>query len=324
MARILITGAGGFVGSHLAAACVRRGDDVHVLLRASTGLGRLEPILDRITVHRLDLGAEPDLVRCLAAIGPDGIYHLASATRRREDPDLGDAAASVADDVLPLLGLVRAAALAPRPPAFLVRAGTLAEYGPVAVPYREDRREAPAGVYGASMLAATHLLAALQPRLPFPVATARLALVYGPGQSPEFLIPRMIRDCLDRIPVTIRHPMDRRDLIHVDDAVAGLLALGDAGLPGPVLVNLCSGVAPTMRAVAETLRRIMGAPDSAFLWGADGSASPVPNLRGSPARARRLLGWRCGIGLTRGLEATVLAFTAERAAPDPSRAPATR
>ena len=86
--------------------------------------------------------------------------------------------------------------------------------------------------YGAGVVAATHLTAALQPRLPFRISTARLALVYGPAQSTDYLIPYLIQRCLDGLPSVVRRPDDRRDLIHVDDVVDGLLRLAEVELPG--------------------------------------------------------------------------------------------
>ena len=78
----------------------------------------------------------------------------------------------------------------------MIRAGSLAEYGLAPLPTREEAREEPVTVYGASLVAATHFVGALQSRLPFSVATARLALVYGPSQSIDYLVPLLITRCL--------------------------------------------------------------------------------------------------------------------------------
>jgi nucleoside-diphosphate-sugar epimerase len=306
MARILITGAAGFIGSHMAAACVMAGHEVHVVLRPQSDEHRLRALAGRIGPHRLDLRQAQAVRSCVAAVQPEFIYHLASRPRRAEQADFGDAHAYLEEDLASLINLLAAAAETRRPPRRLVRGGSLAEYGAAPSPYREDRREAPLGVYGAGLVAGTHLCAALQPRLPFPVVTARLALTYGPAQSTDYLLPLLIRRCLEDEETFVRHPLDRRDLIHVDDVIDALLRLGTAPLPaGNLVVNVASGVAPSMRSVAELVLAATGAEPALIRFGSNQASSGAADLRGSTARAKQLLGWRPRIPLAVGIQRTV-------------------
>src|SRR3546814_4992508 len=93
-----------------------------------------------------------------------------------------------------------------RPPRAVVRTGSIAEYGTGPLPYREDQHEEPETPYAVTHVIGTEQLRRLASILPFPVVTVRLALVYGPGQSEDFLIPAMIRRCLEGQPLTVRHP----------------------------------------------------------------------------------------------------------------------
>src|SRR3546814_11080573 len=77
-----------------------------------------------------------------------------------------------------------------RPPRAVVRTGSIAEYGTGPLPYREDQHEEPETPYAVTHVIGTEQLRRLASILPFPVVTVRLALVYGPGQSEDFLIPR--------------------------------------------------------------------------------------------------------------------------------------
>src|SRR3546814_15158544 len=109
-------------------------------------------------------------------------------------------------------------------------------------------------LYAVTHVIGTEKLRRLAAILPFPVVTVRLAPVYGPGQSEDFLIPAMIRRCLEGQPLTVRHPDDRRDLLHIDDAVHGLMQLSAHKLMGHTDVNLSTGDAPRLRAPATQAR----------------------------------------------------------------------
>jgi nucleoside-diphosphate-sugar epimerase len=312
MSRILITGAAGFVGSHLAEACVKADHQVHVIVRPGSQDERLCRIADRVTCHRIDLRADADVRQCLSDVSPEVVYHLAGSPRRAPSVSLEDARAYIGEDLDCLLSVIGAAAALRRPPGKFVRAGSLAEYGNAPLPYREDLREAPVTAYGAGMLAATHYLGALQPRLPFPVATARLALIYGPAQSTDYLLPLLIKQCLAGEASAIRRPDDRRDLLFAADGVAALMRMAATTLPPAAVVNICTGVAPTMREVAGLVLDATGADPGLVEFG-DGPVSGAADLRGSPDRAIELMDWRAKTALKDGIAQTVAWYRAEAA-----------
>ena len=314
MSRILITGGAGFVGSHLAEACAKADHQVHVVVRPGSSDERLSDVLDRISVHRVDLRSEADVGHCLADVSPDIVYHLASSPRRQPSPHLDDAKAYIREDLGCLIVLLGAAAALRRPPSHVIRAGSLAEYGTAPLPYREDVREAPATVYGAGLVAATHYVSALRARLPFPVATARLALIYGAAQSADYLVPALVEKCLAGEVSTIRRPDDRRDLLFIGDAVEALMRMAAMSLPPAAIVNICTGIAPTMREVAGLVVDATAADPNLIEFG-DGPISGAADLRGSPELASELLQWRARTALAAGMAQTVKWYR-ERALPD--------
>lgn len=304
--RVLVTGGAGFLGRALAAALRRRRAEVHILARPGTGEARLLP---GATPHLIDLDQADALTRCVAGIRPAHVFHLAC--------DCGAAHAAIGDlapqqvlgEQARLLNLL--AALDAAPPRTLVLAGSLAEYGDGATPSVEGQREQPLNSYALAKLAATHLARMLAPRLPFPVLVGRLALAYGPGQGDGFLLPRLIRCALAHVPIEIRTPEHRRDLIHVDDAVNGLVRLAEGGLPGGTVVNLATGVAPTMRFVARLVTEVCGGDPRLLRFGDAHGGNAV--VHGNPEAAAALLGWRAEVALRDGI-ARVVAQAEARAA----------
>ncbi|TGQ34643.1 NAD(P)-dependent oxidoreductase [Mesorhizobium sp. M00.F.Ca.ET.216.01.1.1] len=304
MASVLITGGAGFIGSHLVARCLKENHIVHVLVRPETSLHRLRQFRGNIQLHSLHLDDHEALQRCFAEAKPELVFHLATSTRRKEKPGLGDALASVNEDLLGLLSTLAVAAEARPVPKMFVRTGSLAAYGRAPTPHVESLREMPNTVYAAALVAGGHYVQGLQSRLPFPVVTARLSLTYGPAQSESFLIPSLIRHCLAGEPSTIRHPSARRDLIFVDDVVEALCRLPYADLRGGEVVNIASGNAPTMR---ETVTEILAATgaDSANVEFRNVEDSEDVDLCPSPVLARELLDWNARVSLDEGLERTV-------------------
>lgn len=305
--RVLITGAAGFIGSYLVRRLLDRGDEVHALVRPETSLHRLADVTDAIRIHSMHL-SDDRLAECLAEVAPEHVYHLAGETRLTARPDFAGAALSVREDLLNLIALVAALAQLPCPPAAFVRAGSIAEYGAAPVPYREDQKELPEAPYGAGLAAGTIYLRALESALPFPAATARLALVFGPGQSESFLIPALIRACLDGKPFHVSRPSDRRDLIYVDDAVEAFLLMADNSPPGCHAINIATGIAPTMREVAQHVIDATGADPALVRFGDQAPESAVSELLASPERARTLLGWSAKTSLRDGIRQTVAAI----------------
>ena len=300
---VLITGGAGFIGSKLAAAHAAAGDEVHIVVRPRGRIGssRLTP---GATVARMHLDDVDALSAHLLKARPTILYHLAGDTGR------GAGAVHLPDghpltgDLQNFLALLTAAQMAP--PRTLVRAGSLAEYGNGVTPSRESQREQPLSTYTTAMVAGAHYAALLQPTLPFAILTARLALTYGEGQSDSFLIPRLIQKCLAGAPFEIRHPSRRRDLMHVDDAVEGLRALARSDLPGGSIVNLCTGIAPTMREVAGRISDLTEADPALITNGEDAeSETEITTVLGAPDLARALLGWSARISLDEGLARTV-------------------
>jgi nucleoside-diphosphate-sugar epimerase len=308
--RVAVVGGAGFIGAHLARRRIARGWDVHVLGRPGSRAPNLAGLGDRLQVHGVDLGDRPAVERLLARIAPRHVVHLAASTRRAAARDLSDAADGAAEDLGGMLSVVAAAAALPDPPSLFLRAGTLAEYGFGPEPSDEGRREAPADAYAAAMTACTHYLAMLQPRLPFPAMTARLALVYGPMQSRGFLMTRLFEAALARRPVRIERPRDRRDLLHVDDAVDALEALAAAPRPGEV-VCVGSGEAPAMLEAARLVFDAAGA-DPALVTAA--APAPAPReLTVRPDRIAALWGWRARTTLREGAARTLAALRAAHA-----------
>lgn len=305
-ARVLVTGGTGFVGRHLVASLTAAGREVHLLVRSKEALSRLGPLARQVTAWTGDLTDAESLDRAVAGAKAGTVYHLAARTDlRRTRPDLSDVGDVLASDVAGSMNLIKALAAARRPPDRMIQTGSLAEYGIGPFPSAEDQREQPVSGYGAGLVMRTHLLQALQARLPFPAMTLRLALVYGPDQRRSFLVPALIEACLDRRPFTIKNGQAARDLIHVDDVVRALIACdGQDDLAGEI-VNVGTGIEYPTASIGRQIARLTGAPDSLLCIGSEPQGGDQPHFVGTVDKARTRLGWQAGVALEDGLLRTI-------------------
>ncbi len=305
MQRILITGGTGFIGRHLTARLVGMGKEVHLLVRSPQSLERLGLLAGQVRAHEGDLCDKASLERAVAAARADVVYNLAACTDlRRPRPDLSDVTEALDVDVLGAIDFLRVLAQANKPPALMIQAASLAEYGTGPLPYREDQREEPVSAYGLSRLMQTHLLQSLKDRLPFPAVMLRLALTYGPGQSPGFMIPALIDALLRGERYDIKSGDVTRDLIHVDDIVDAFLASLNRPDLGGEVINISTGRERRMADVGRLIERLTGV--SGLLTIGDRRAvGGSPRLFAAPDKALDLLGWRAGVGFEDGLRHTI-------------------
>ena len=300
--RALVTGATGFVGSHLARRLLRDGYDVHILLRPSSRPWRISDILPRVRVHTGDLLDLDALKERVASIRPGIIFHLANAGvyggRHLPEGDLTRVNFLGTQHLL--------AACRPLDYLCLVNTGSSAEYGPKAGPMSEVDACDPVTPYGITKLAST-LCGRIEARTRGkPVISLRLFSPYGPYDDPSRLVSYAVAQALRGAEIELADPGAVRDYVHIDDVVeAFMLCVGRAARHRGEIVNIGSGAQTSVSTVVGTILSITGSR-SAVRWGAvPPRAFDAPRWEADIRAARRLLGWGPRISLEEGLRSTI-------------------
>ncbi len=272
--RILITGATGFLGARL----LRRLSPTHEVVALVRSVPPGAP--PGISWLVQDLGAEAWTVTLPPSV--DAVFHLAQSPRFREFPErAGEIHAVSAGTTMRLLDW--AAHVGARS---FVLASTGGLYGKKALPVGEDApitiEHGPLGFYFAAKRASEMLAAAYSQR--FAVTILRCFFLYGSGQSPAMLMPRLVMAVRQGLPIYLQEGDGVRiNPIHVDDAVdafARCLEVEESGIfniAGPEVVDL--------RTVAATIGSAVGRPPVL----ADAAGSPN-HLIADISRMSRILG----------------------------------
>jgi dTDP-glucose 4,6-dehydratase len=320
LGKVLVTGADGFIGSHLAEALVRGGHDVRalVLYNSFNSWGWLDHA-DADVKRRIEVVAgdvrDPAAMRAALA-GCATVLHLAALI---SIPYSYQAAASfVATNVAGTLNVLEAARAAGA--ARVVVTSTSEVYGTAQrVPMAEDHPLSGQSPYAASKIGADALALAFHRSFAVPVSVLRPFNTYGPRQSARAVIPTVITQILAgqrTIRLGATHPT--RDFTFVADTAAGFIALAEAMAASQAavgeVINLGAGFEISIGETAALIAEVMGATveieaDPQRLRPA---ASEVERLQADIAKARRLLNWAPKFagrdGLRRGLEHTAQWF----------------
>ena len=283
--RGLVTGGGGFVGSHLSAALVAAGHEVVATLRPGGSRWRL-PALGGATVREVDL-MDPAAVRSLVGeTRPDVVFHTAFPSAY--------AGLSLRDQVAggPLVLATLLDALADRQIDRFVHLGSFLEYGPSESPHREDDAPRPASVRGSVKAAETQLVLGRTRDGVLPGVVLRVFSVYGPWEHPHRLVPTAFRAALEGLPLPLTSPGIGRDFVYAGDVADACLRAAASDAAVGEVFNVGGGRHVTNEEmVAEiegvTGRRIQTISGAYRRHVADGQVSRAENRK-----TARILGWK--------------------------------
>ena len=261
--KALVTGAAGFIGSHLSGALLDRGAEVvgldcftdyypRPIKEANLDHNRTRPGFTFIEarIQDTDLPALLDRVT--------HVFHLAAqaGVRKSWGRDFRTYTENNVEASQQLLE-----ACVGRPLHRIVYASSSSLYGDnVTIPMREDALPQPVSPYGVTKLAAEQLCYLYHVNHGVPATSVRYFTVYGPRQRPDMAFHKFIRAALTGQPITLYGDGEQtRDFTFVKDAVAATMAAGDRGVPGRAY-NIGGGSRVSMNQVLEIIGRVTGRP----------------------------------------------------------------
>jgi nucleoside-diphosphate-sugar epimerase len=283
---VLVTGAGGFLGTRLVPRLARAGYSVLALTSPRNPKGRWLVTPDNVEVVSLDLRFQGLLVDLIRARRIRSVIHLAAVGV------LGPASFDDLLDVNVRALVAMAEAIRGSEDHRLLAAGTVFEYGaPGATPIDESAPLRPLTAYAVSKAVATFAAQAAAAENGLRFAMLRLFHLFGPGEAPTRLIPYVIRKMEARAPVETTDLQAVRDLVYVDDAAEAFCrALESEQVIGHV-VNVASGRGTKLCEVLEFLADRLDARGLLRIGARPSRAVEAPHLVGNPEAARRLMGW---------------------------------
>ncbi len=334
---VLVTGADGFVGSHLTEKLLELGARVHVFVRATSSgmLHNIGHLRKSIVLHRGDLTDKQAVMVALRALKSDGgrpiIFHLGAQAHVGESWNWPYE--TLATNVLGTINLLQSVVDLEMDVYRVDTAGSSEEYGNV----REDVRQSyrfdkngglildemspinPQSVYATSKIAEDFLTRNFHKAYGIPAVVTRMFNNYGPRQNPRFVTGTIITQALSQDTINLGYVLAKRDFCFVRDGAMGHINVALFGEPGDVYVY---GFGETI-SILDWCKMIIRIGKESGFWGektlrADTEGrgrlgkSEVEELRVDYAKLNRLTGWQPNCSWEQGLGETIKWYAEDR------------
>lgn len=300
--RVLVTGATGFVGSHLLPKLQEAGHETYSISRYVTGRYFQGPDHEANTIF-CDLRDHVEVRRVVAELQPDAVIHLAAVTpgaysyeHPHEVLEINFlATVNLADSCLRDV---------PNLKQFLY-ASSSETYGNGPVPKTELTLQSPHTPYSVAKFSSEKYLMYLFEAFRFPMTIMRPFNTYGRKSNHHFVVESAIVQMLGNHTLKMGDSEPKRDFIYIDDHVEGYLcALGAKAAIGEAF-NLCTGRSISILELVEVLRDLTGFRGNVTWNAVPRRPLDVEDLQGDGAKAARILRWKPKVALRDGLVLTI-------------------
>jgi dTDP-glucose 4,6-dehydratase len=299
--RVLVTGAGGFIGSHLTQRLRASGACVGALARNPEQLR----IADGCVRLIVDLRSEEDTQRAIVQFAPQIVFHLAAHPDKTEC--FKQAASAIQWNAMMTLNLLEACRLAGT--SLVVYGDSAKVYGNSTVPYTSSQAPQPLCSYAIGKLAGWELCRLYRKLHELDVVSIRPTIVYGPGQGFNLISSIATRLLAGETTIQLMGGTQTRDPLYIEDAVEAFLLAAERGreLSGEV-INIGGGFEQTVYSLA--LQVVAACGTAATVEVSEAKIRPNDTLRSycDNVDAGERLGWSPKISFARGLEHTLAAM----------------
>jgi nucleoside-diphosphate-sugar epimerase len=300
--RVLVTGATGFVGSHVVRRLLAGGAEVVAMSSSvsATVPPRLADVIDDVQIVDANVSDVSSLAHAVEVSRPELVVHLAAFTHvgrsfYRVDENIQTNIQGTVNLLQALDGAFER----------LVYVGSGDVYGDGQIPFREDQPVAPVSPYAVSKYAAERFCRMYHQAHGWPIVCLRPFNTFGPWQSVDRVVPELIVAGLkgERLPMT--EGSQTREFTYVADvADAVVLALTRPGVAGEVL-NIGRGEEVSMRTLALTIVELLGSGLQPDFGALPPRPNEIPRMVSDSSRARTMLGWEAAYTLEDALDRTV-------------------
>ena len=304
--RVLVTGAGGFIGSHLSERLVQLGAETRALVQYnSTGAwGWLDqsPLKDKIEVVLGDIRDQDSAFRVMEGI--DIVFHLAAliAIPYSYYASLSYVRTNVEGTLNVLQSALRNGS------SLVVHTSTSEVYGTArSIPISEDHPLQGQSPYSASKIGADKIAESFYLSFGLPIVTIRPFNTFGPRQSARAVIPTIVTQALKESAIHLGNLEPTRDLNYVADTVEGFIKAAESNAAVGEVINLGTGKEISIGKLAETILAMMGKDLPIVSEGqrTRPKNSEVERLCADNRKAKMILGWEPTHTLEEGLVQTI-------------------
>ena len=312
--RCLVTGATGFLGSHLTRLLLKKRNEVSVLIRPNSDIWRIGDILSGVRVIRGDIAAVSHVSDEIQSFKPDVVFHLGwhggNSYKYQNDPS------QIFKNLYGSLELVHLAKEAGS--QRWIGLGTSVEYGKYDIPITESLRPLPDTLYGMSKYCVCLLAQKISQLCGIDFTWLRPFWIYGPYDDPLRMIPSVILALARAEKPALTLGEQRWDYLYVEDAVEAIWKVA-VNPEAQGIYNMGSGEAHTIRSIVERIRDLIDPALPLGFGEVPYRPDQIMHLQADISRLKQATGWSPNVDLDEGLRRTVEWFWENRGRYDECR-----
>lgn len=297
---IFLTGAPGFIGSHLLKRLTKEGCEVHISVRNSSSLWRIEDVVDNCFCHTIDLTDFVNVKSLIKKIKPDIIFHLAAYGVDYRQQNIHQAVDININASINLFELF----LENKGFRF-IHTGSCFEYGHKDTPISEADLPNPRSVYGITKAATVQLLSLMSKQAQRGnLVILRPFGVFGEFESDYRFFPLVIDKLSRKLLLQMTGGEQVRDYIYVDDLIDAYIMAAVVPLQNRVeIMNIGTGKGILLKEIAFNIAKQLGANENLLQfevlpYRSDEIMYSVANIE----KAKNILGWKPKTSLEKGIE----------------------
>lgn len=301
MKKVLITGATGFIGSHLAKRLVKEKYDVYILYKDLKTVWRIQDIVNKVKLYKVDLLERKKLQKLIPKINPNIICHLANIGIYGGMESTSHKVIQV--NIIGLINLFEA--LEKIPYELFINTGSSSEYGMKKTAMKEKDICEPQSVYAISKLAATLYARSYAIQKNKPITTLRLFSPFGPQDDEKRFLNYVISHAIYNKPFYLSNLNGVRDFVFIDDVIDAYIAcIKNPKKAMGEIFNIGTGKQTSVKEAVKMILKVTNSQSKV-----NHSSDNIRNYE-SPlwiadiTKARKILKWKTKTSFTEGVVKT--------------------
>lgn len=298
--RVLITGANGFIGSHILERMIEYNAELSIILRESSDLWRIEDYLGSVNVYYADIRDLDDVSNCIRKIKPEIIFHMAAYGVDARKNNIYEA---IDTNIIGTVNLLHA--IGKIGCEKFVNTGTSMQYGNKEGFIDEESNYTPNNIYGSTKAASTILAHQIANEMDIDITTIIPFGVFGEKEGSHKFFPQVILSVLNNKEVKLTPCMQQRDYCYVENIVDGFIMAAETGKTRNMILNIGSGVTLPLKYYVELIIKEMNMEAKVNYGALEYRKNDLWNPKVNIDRIKKVLGWYPKISLEEGIKMTV-------------------
>jgi nucleoside-diphosphate-sugar epimerase len=302
--KILITGANGFIGSHVVQKMVKEQANVSIIVRESSDLWRIEELKKEIDIHRIDLRDSSSIDHCVKQLKPDYIFHVGAYGVDSRQKDYFTAVNTNVIGTMHMLNSLKDVGCKK-----FINIGTCMEYGDKKEIIKEDSHLEPDSIYGSTKASASIIAHQLAAENNIDIVTLRPFGVFGEKEGSHKFFPYIILSILEDKDVNLTPCEQYRDYCYIDNIIEGFILAAQNGTIKNEIFNIGSGSINKLKHYVDMIYNQMGLNKTPNYGALSYRKNEVWRQQPDTSKIKNLLNWEPKISLHDGIERTIDWYT---------------